>query len=83
MLRLSTIVYLLAVMLSCMLLSYASFEQIFDAPTLAYATAYALIFSISMLGATSCITAILLIYKRFGFECSEITDDNAQAPASE
>ena len=58
MLSLSNTLYLMTVMFACILLSYVSFEQIFDAPTLAYATAYALIFAVSMLGVTACATAL-------------------------
>ncbi len=67
MLSLSNTLYLMTVMFACILLSYVSFEQIFDAPTLAYATAYALIFAISMLGVTACATALFLLVKCYAF----------------
>jgi hypothetical protein len=72
----SSILYLLTVMLGCMLLSYQCFEQIFDAPTLAYSTCYALLFSVSLLAAVFCGVWFIILIRHYSVsECSRAQPD--------
>lgn len=70
----SSVLYLLTVMLGCMLLSYLCFKQIFDAPTLAYSTCYALLFAISLMASVFCGIWFLIAMRHFPFK----TTDDAQ-----